>query len=142
MYQHEDEKDWLNWLDDNLLAAYERKQRTSILELEWFHKNKHELRVKAQMVAFTGRDPVPYLGDQTGTLNPVNIDLSPITISELAFQVRYRYELMPLSYLYVVYSKGGRVSLQDDEEDLFNLYRRPWNSPEKENFTIKLRYRF
>ena len=142
MYQYDDEKDWLNWLDDNLLAAYERKQRTSILELEWFHKNKHELRVKAQMVAFTGRDPVPYLGDQTGTLNPVNIDLSPITISELAFQVRYRYELMPLSYLYVVYSKGGRVSLQDDEEDLFNLYRRPWNSPEKENFTIKLRYRF
>ena len=142
MYQHDDEKDWLNWLDDNLLAAYERKQRTSILELEWFHKNKHELRVKAQMVAFTGRDPVPYLGDQAGKLNPVNINLSPITISELAFQVRYRYELMPLSYLYVVYSKGGRVSLQDDEEDLFNLYRRPWNSPEKENFTVKLRYRF
>ena len=142
MYQHDDEKDWLNWLDDNLLAAYERKQRTSILELEWFHKNKHELRVKAQMVAFTGRDPVPYLGDQVGKLNPVNINLSPITISELAFQVRYRYELMPLSYLYVVYSKGGRVSLQDDEEDLFNLYRRPWNSPEKENFAVKLRYRF
>ena len=49
---------------------------------------------------------------------------------------------MPLSYLYLVYSKGGRVSMQDDEDNVFNLYRRPWNSPEKENFTLKLRYRF
>ena len=45
-------------------------------------------------------------------------------------------------YLYLVYSKGGRISIQDEEDDLFSLYRRPWNSPEKENFTVKLRYRF
>ena len=142
MYQHAEESNWLNWLEGNLLATYERKQRTSILELEWFHNNKHELRVKAQMVAFTGRNPAPYYGDKFGNLNPASLDLSPITISELAFQVRYRYELMPLSYLYVVYSKGGRVSLEDEEDNLFSLYRRPWNSPEKENFTVKLRYRF
>ena len=142
MYQYENENDWLNWFDENLLASFKRKQRTSIVEMEWFYKNDHELRIKAQMVAFTGRDPVSYLGDKKGKLNPANIDIPPITISELAFQIRYRYEIMPLSYLYLVYSKGGRVSMQDDEDNVFNLYRRPWNSPEKENFTLKLRYRF
>ena len=141
-YNLSDEKNWLNWLDDNLLATYERKQRTSVFELEWFKNNKHELRIKAQLVAFTGRNPTPYLGDQKGNLIPINISISPITISELAFQVRYRYEIMPLSYLYLVYSKGGRVSLNDEEDDLSNLYRRPWNDPSDENFTIKLRYRF
>ena len=94
------------------------------------------------MVAFTGRNPQALYGDLSGNLNPEIIDIAPITISELAFQVRYRYEIMPLSYLYIVYSKGGRVSMQDDEDGLFSLYRRPWNSPEKENFTVKLRYRF
>ena len=142
MYQYENENDWLNWFDENLLASFKRKQRTSIVEMEWFHKDDHELRIKAQMVAFTGRDPVAYLGDIKGELNSLDIDIPPITISELAFQIRYRYEIMPLSYLYLVYSKGGRVSMQDDEDNVFNLYRRPWNSPEKENFTLKLRYRF
>ena len=141
-YNHADEKNWLNWLDDNLLATYKRKQRTSVFELEWFKNNKHELRIKAQLVAFTGRDPTPYLGDKKGKLTQIDIPLSSITISELAFQIRYRYEIMPLSYLYLVYSKGGRVSLDDEEDNLSNLYRRPWNSPEKENFTVKLRYRF
>ena len=142
MHQHADENRWLNWFNDNLLATFHRKQRTSVVEMEWFHNNVHELRIKAQMVAFTGRDPQALLGDLSGNLNPEIIDIAPITISELAFQVRYRYEIMPLSYLYIVYSKGGRVSMQDDEDGLFSLYRRPWNSPEKENFTVKLRYRF
>ena len=142
MHQHADENQWLNWFNDNLLATFHRKQRTSVVEMEWFHNNVHELRIKAQMVAFTGRNPQALYGDLSGNLNPETIDIAPITISELAFQVRYRYEIMPLSYLYIVYSKGGRVSMQDDEDGLFSLYRRPWNSPEKENFTVKLRYRF
>ena len=142
MYQHQRENEWLNWYGDNLLATFQRKQRTSVVEMEWFRNNIHELRIKAQMVAFTGREPQSFLGDLSGNLNPEDIYIPPITISELAFQVRYRYEIMPLSYLYLVYSKGGRISLQDEEDDLFSLYRRPWNSPEKENFTIKLRYRF
>ena len=142
MNQHADENQWLNWFNDNLLATFHRKQRTSVVEMEWFHNNVHELRIKAQMVAFTGRNPQALLGDLSGNLNPEIIDIAPITISELAFQVRYRYEIKPLSYLYIVYSKGGRVSMQDDEDGLFSLYRRPWKSPEKENFTVKLRYRF
>lgn len=142
MYQHQRENEWLNWYGDNLLATFQRKQRTSVVEMEWFRNNIHELRIKAQMVAFTGREPQSFLGDLSGNLNPEDIYIPPITISELAFQVRYRYEIMPLSYLYLVYSKGGRISLQDEEDDLFSLYRRPWNSPEKENFTVKLRYRF
>ena len=65
-----------------------------------------------------------------------------ITISELAFQVRYRYEILPLAYLYVVYSKGGRISSDDEEDSLQELYKRPWEDPSDENFTVKLRYRF
>ena len=60
----------------------------------------------------------------------------------LAFQIRYRYEILPLAYLYVVYTKGGRVALNDEEDSLNELYKRPWNDPQSDNFTIKLRYRF
>jgi hypothetical protein len=44
--------------------------------------------------------------------------------------------------LYVVYTKGGKVSMYDEEDSLNELYKRPWNDPQSDNFTVKLRYRF
>ena len=84
----------------------------------------------------------PYLGDLNGNLNPFQTSLPPITVSQLAFQIRYRYEIQPLAYLYVVYTKGGRIAMYDEEDSLNELYKRPWNDPQSDNFTIKLRYRF
>ena len=142
MYQHNEEKDWLNWIEDNLLGIYTKKQRTTVASMNWFGGEKHELRIKAQMVAFTARDPSAYLGDGGGVLNAVDIDLAPFSLSDLAFQIRYRYEILPLAYLYVVYSKGGRIVEYDEEDRLSELYQRPWNDPQADNFTVKLRYRF
>ena len=141
-HQNLKEGQWLNWLQDNLLGIYSKKQRTTVADLNWFGGDKHELRIKAQMVAFTARNPLPYLGDSSGSLNPVAIDLDPFTLSDLAFQVRYRYEILPLAYLYVVYSRGGRIIQTDLENDLEEIYKRPWNDPQADTFTVKVRYRF
>ncbi len=141
-HQNLKEDQWLNWLQDNLLGVYSRKQRTTVADLNWFGGDKHELRIKAQMVAFTARDPLPYLGDAYGQLNAVDMALDPFTLSDLAFQVRYRYEILPLAYLYVVYSRGGRIIRTDLEDDLEEIYKRPWNDPQADTFTVKVRYRF
>ena len=141
-HKRTDENNWLNWLQDNLLGTYQRKQRTTIFGIQWFQGTKHELRLKSQMVAFNASDPKAYLGNLNGDLIPDLQALNPITLSELAFQIRYRYEFMPLAYLYVVYTKGGRFIFDDEEDDLGKLYKAPWNDPQSENFTVKLRYRF
>ena len=103
---------------------------------------RDRLRMKAQMVAFTARNPSAYLGDRYGALNPVEMSLPPFTLSDLAFQIRYRYEILPLAYLYVVYSKGGRIVEYDEEDSLGEIYKRPWNDPQADTFTVKVRYRF
>ena len=139
---HTKESNWLNWLQDDLLGIYSKKQRMTVADLNWFGGDRHELRVKAQMVAFTARKPSAYLGDFSGNLNPINIDLEPFTLSDLAFQVRYRYEILPLAYLYVVYSRGGRIIQNDLEDNLGEIYKRPWNEPQADAFTVKARYRF
>ena len=141
-HKRTDENNWLNWLQDNLLGTYSRKQRTTVLGFQWFQGTKHELRLKSQMVAFNATNPRAFLGTLDGDLIPTAIHLNPITLSELAFQIRYRYEIKPLAYLYVVYTKGGRFVFEDEETDLGRLYKAPWNDPQNENFTIKLRYRF
>lgn len=141
-YQHLNEDGWVNWIQDNLLGVYTKKQRTTVAGFNWFVGDKHELRIKAQMVSFIATTPKAVLGDSYGNLNSVDMALTPINLSDLAFQIRYRYEILPLAYLYVVYSKGGRIVETDEEEDLGKLYQRPWNDPQADNFTVKVRYRF
>ena len=142
MYQLVNERNWLNWIQGNFFGVYEKKQRTTVASLNWFGGDKHELRVKAQLVGFTARDPKPYLSELNGNLTPLDTSLDPFTLSDLAFQVRYRYEILPLAYLYVVYSRGGRIIAIDEEDNLMEIYKRPWNEPQADTFTLKVRYRF
>ncbi|MCH2263480.1 MAG: DUF5916 domain-containing protein [SAR86 cluster bacterium] len=141
-YAHEEEKNWLNWIQENLLGTYERTQKETNISLTYFKGIKHELRVKAQMVAFTAIKPQAHLASINGHLNQSSINLDPFSLGQLAFQVRYRYEFMPLAYLYAVYTRGGKIYEADEEDDLGTLYKRPWQDPSKDNFTVKVRYRF
>ena len=70
------------------------------------------------------------------------LNLDPFTLSQLAFQVRYRYEMAPLSYFYLVYSRGGQILEFDQENDLKQIYRRSWSDPETDSIVVKLRYKF
>ena len=142
MFNLVDENDWLNWLNDNFFGVYEKKQKTTIVSMNWFGGDKHELRLKAQMVGFTARDPQSYQSDFDGNLISADSSLDPFTLSDLAFQVRYRYEILPLAYLYVVYSRGGRIVEFDEENNIQEIYKRPWNHPQADTFTVKVRYRF
>ena len=141
-HSHEKEANWLNWIQGNLLGAYEKTQRNTNFSIKYFKGNQHELRVKTQLVAFTAKDPQAYLGSIDGRLNEDSTYLNPFSLGQLAFQIRYRYEIMPLAYLYAVYTRGGKIYEADEEDDLGTLYKRPWEDPSKDNFTVKVRYRF
>ena len=68
-------------------------------------------------------------------------DLNEFQLSEVAFQVRYKYEFSPLSNLYVVYTRGGKSSgaLNDS---FGNLYSNAWNEQTTDKFIVKIRYKF
>ena len=60
-------------------------------------------------------------------------------ISNLSLQLRYRWEIAPLSDFFVVYTMNGR---QDAVADSFeNLLTDAFNDPFAEQLTLKLRYR-
>ncbi|HEX2083478.1 MAG TPA: hypothetical protein VHF86_08370, partial [Xanthomonadaceae bacterium] len=57
------------------------------------------------------------------------------------FQIRYRYELAPLSYLYVVYGRGGyRQDAYSDE--VGSLLGESFDIRDDEQLLVKLSYRF
>ena len=55
------------------------------------------------------------------------------------FQVRYRWQIAPLSDLFIVYTKGDsrRTSLNDFR----HLFEESWQDPLADQLVIKLRYR-
>lgn len=76
-----------------------------------------------------------------GTLLPSEDDIDDFSLRNLGFQIRYRYELAPLSNLYVAYGRGGNACDQfangADEQlvDAFSLR-------DDEQLLVKLSYRF
>ena len=85
------------------------------------------------MVAFTARSPA-YLANNFGDLIRADIPLPPITLSDLT--KLDRYEIKPL--LFYLYTKGGRVVQYDEEDNLGEIYQRPWDDPETDTVTVKL----
>jgi hypothetical protein len=62
-------------------------------------------------------------------------------VRNLGFQIRYRYEVAPLSYLYVVYGRGGyRQDAFSDEPG--HLLRDTFALRDDEQFFVKFSYRF
>ena len=73
-----------------------------------------------------------------GTVSSTNGDFA---LSRLTTQLRYRWEIGPLSDFFLVYTRGsnlpGRI---DDEYD--DLFQDAFSDPIVDTFIAKLRYRF
>ncbi|MDE2087889.1 MAG: hypothetical protein KGI63_11705, partial [Xanthomonadaceae bacterium] len=83
-------------------------------------------RVAAKGRAVASSDPVGNLG-----------------VRNMGLQVRYRYQLAPLSYLYVVYARGGYV-MDDYVQDsgVRNMFEQSFSLRSDEQLLVKLDYRF
>ncbi len=61
------------------------------------------------------------------------------SISNLNLQVRYRWQIAPLSDLFVVYLRGDRRRVE--LTDFGDLFEQSWDDPLGDTFIVKLRYR-
>ena len=72
-----------------------------------------------------------------------NDALADFALRNLGFQLRYRYEFAPLSYLYLAYVRGGSLfnagagaySARDEFREAFDLR-------DSEQLLVKISYRF
>ncbi len=64
------------------------------------------------------------------------------TLSRLTAQFRYRWEIGPLSDLFVVYTRGSNLAGVDLDDDFGTLFTNALNEPIIDVVVVKLRYRF
>ena len=144
--RYRDSSGWLIYGGDREFTRYYSEQLSHLFSLDYFITARQQFRVTLQ---WTGINATPrdywYVPEHLGQLQPRTLadgeDAGDFTISRLTAQVRYRWEIAPLSDLFVVYTRGSNVpSLGYAEFD--RLFREALSEPIVDIFVVKLRYRF
>lgn len=133
--------DWLLWQGGNLVGGFDGRELAFNAGLDWVIGDRQELRVKLQALAIDARLRQAWRVEPSGAAVAVDDPVDDFNVRTLGFQVRYRYELAPLSYLYVVYARGG---YREDPWTIapFDGLRDSFDLRDDEQLMVKLSYRF
>ena len=136
--------DWLIWdRDTQRLVTYGSEQVLLNAGTVWLIGDKQELRVRLEALGLDAEAKRAWVVAPDGTPVRNNDPVESFALRNLGFQVRYRYEFAPLSYLYVAYVRGGSLfdagagpySIGDEFSGAFDLR-------DSEQLLVKLSYRF
>ncbi len=132
--------DWLVWQRENLIGTFDGRELDFNAGFAWNVANRHELRLKLQAVAVNGALKQAYRvvgGHAQETGEPVD----DFSVRNLGVQLRYRFEFGPLSYLYVVYGRGG-FEREASSGDVGGRLRDSFSLRDDEQLLVKFSYRF
>ena len=127
-------------------TSFEATQWAPKLTMDYFLSAKQQLRFSMQWTGLKAFE------DRFLAVNPNDLDTLKIVdkptvtaddfvISRMTFQARYRWEIAPLSDLFVVYTRGSNLP-RSQFDDYPNLLVEAWEEPIVDTLVVKLRYRF
>ncbi len=147
---YKDKRAWLLHQDNDLFATFDSEQWLPSLSLEYYISARQQLRLALQWVGIRAEENeffrIPSKpGDllqvtkPTGAGARTNYDFS---VSQYSLQARYRWEIAPLSDLFLVYTR--QASLRDalGNAGFNDLFDHAWENPLADIFVMKIRYRF
>lgn len=131
------------WRGGDLLGTFGSNQVFLNAGTVWLIGSKQELRVRLEALGLDAEAKRAWRVAADGTPVRSNDALDDFALRNLGFQVRYRYEFAPLSYLYLAYVRGGSLfdagtgpySARDELSGAFDLR-------DSEQLLVKLSYRF
>ena len=141
-----DSKGWVLYSGDGEFTRYRSEQVSQIFSLDLFFTARQQFRTTLQWTGINADERDFWqLPEITGELLPIEADpmteLGGFSISRLTAQVRYRWEIAPLSEFFVVYIRGSNLR-SDMEESFGQLFKDALNEPIVDVLVVKLRYRF
>jgi hypothetical protein len=138
-----DNPDWVIWRGGNALGQFEGKQAFLSAGSTWQIDAKQELRVRLEAIGLDADARALWRAAPNGVATRTDEALDDFALRNLGFQVRYRYQIAPLSDLYIAYVRGG--SLFQESPDGFGLgdeFRGAFDLRDSEQLLVKISYRF
>ena len=135
---------WLVHRGDRDFTTYEASDVQPRIAIDLFLSARQQMRLTTQWAGIRAEQLEFYTlpeGDGKLVAREIPGENEDFAISRLTAQLRYRWEIGPLSDLFVVYTRGA--NLPDPEYEGFeNLFLDALREPVVDVFVVKLRYRF
>ena len=138
-------KGLLVYRGDGRYTSFEATQWSPKVTMDYFIDARHQLRLGMQWTGLKAHENkfLQVNPNRVERLNEVakpNLTPDDFSISRLTFQARYRWEIAPLSDLFVVYTRGGNLP-GNTFDDYTGLLHQAWTDPVVDTLVVKLRYR-
>ena len=143
-----DRESWLLHQSNGAFTAFSADEWMPNFDLSYFFSARQQLRMAFQWVGIKADERASFeMADRPGFLVPVAKDVGAaaddFTISRMNFQLRYRWEIAPLSDLFLVYTRNAALpSAESTDEGFGDLLAQTFEQITGENLVLKLRYRF
>ena len=136
---------WLLHQEERSMTTFAATEWRPTMALDLFLSARQHLRLTMQWTAIRADERAFWTipaspGRLLPTAKAAGATTDDFTISRMTAQFRYRWEIGPLSDLFMVYTRGS--NLDDGIDDSFSgLFQNALTKPVIDLFTIKLRYR-
>lgn len=141
---YKDRHDWILYQENREFGAFDTTNWQPGVKINWFMAPSHQLRLTLQWVGVQATESnyytVPVSDGELQSTGPSLTD-HDFTVSIMTAQLRYRWELAPLTDLYLVYNRGNTLPNQVDSE-FSDLFHDSLLDPVVDSFVAKFRYRF
>ena len=137
---------WLLHQGGRQMATFDAGNWQPRLAMDVFLTARQQIRLTMQWAGIVADEQAFYqIPIVPGALIEVDKDvdaaIGDFTMSRLTAQLRYRWEIAPLSDLFVVYTRGSNLDNRVDDE-FGNLLSDAFSDPVIDVLVVKLRYRF
>lgn len=147
--EHLDRDGWLLHQADDLFATFDARQWKPKLSMDYFIGPRQQLRLAFQWVGIRAReDEFQRIPETPGNLIPIDKPTGPgfrpsydFSVSQYSFQARYRWEIAPLSDIFLVYTRQADLSAALGDDDFGALFNNAWDEPLQDVLVFKVRYR-
>ena len=138
-----DRDGWLLHQEGRNFTTFTARQWLPALNADYFPNSKQHFSLALQWVGIRATENRFYTLDDESTAM-VRGPKPPgppddFSLSQLNFQLRYRWQIAPLSDVFVVYTKAD--SRRRSLNGFSDLFSDSWNEPLEDQLVIKLRYR-
>ena len=145
-YRYFDRSNWLVYRGDQDFTAYNAVQLAPTLSMDYFLTANQQFRLSMQWIGVDAdENHFLQLPPSGGTLTPreksADSESENFTLSRLTWQFRYRWEIAPMSDLFVVYTRGSNLPNQINE-NFEDLLLNAFTDTVVDTAIVKLRYRF
>lgn len=140
LYVHRDA--WVLWQQGRHFESFETEQWSPRLRFDAFFTARQQLRIQAEWTGIKAHGAERLTVAANGNLEPSSRETSRFVISRMTLQIRYRWQIAPLSDLFVVYNRNGALSESTAERSFGKLLVDAFGEPGREALLVKLRYRF